>query len=82
MNFVNRLNEQIGEIISSNVRGTLGLVIHGLMVLVLIGILGFLVYWVAQLILTSLVWLIPYLVIILVILAVVYFLAKVKGLYK
>lgn len=82
MNFVNRLNEQIAEIISGNVRGVLGLLIHALLVLVLIGIIGFVVYWIVQLILTSLVWLIPYLVVILVLLAVAYLLAKVKDLYK
>ena len=82
MNFIFRINEQIAEIISGNVRGVLGLVIHALLVLVLIGILGFAVYWIMQVILTSLVWLIPYLVVILVLLAVAYFLVKVKDLYK
>lgn len=82
LDFVNRFNEQIGEIISSNVRGVLGMLIHGLMVLVIIGILGFIVYWIAQLILTSLVWLIPYLVVLAVVGCVAYLLSKVQDLYR
>lgn len=82
MGFVFRINEQIGEIISSNVRGIWGLVIHGVLITVILGILGYGVYWLARLLLTSLVWLAPAIVIVLVILAIAYLLSKVSGLYK
>ncbi|MDD2371344.1 MAG: hypothetical protein PHQ32_05010 [Firmicutes bacterium] len=82
MDFIFRINEQIGEIISSNVRGIWGMIIHGALVTVIIGILGYGVYWVLKLLLTSLVWLTPAIVIILVVLAVAYLLSKVNKLYK
>lgn len=82
MNFIFRINEQIAEIISSNVRGALGLVINGLMLAVIIGILGFIVYWLVKLVLVSLVWAIPIIVAVLALVAVVYLLSKVSGFYK
>ena len=82
MDFIFRINEQIGEIISSNVRGVWGLVIHGALITVILGILGYGVYWLVRLLLTSLVWLAPAIVIVLVVLAIAYLLSKVSGLYK
>lgn len=82
MNFVFRVNEQIGEFISSNVRGAWGLLIHGAVVSVILAILGYVVYWLAKLLLTSLVWLTPVIVIVAAVLAVAYLLSKVSGLYR
>ena len=82
MNFVFRVNEQIGEFISSKVRGAGGLLIHGAVVAVILAILGYLVYWLAKLLLTSLVWLTPVIVIVAAVLSVAYLLSKVSGLYR
>lgn len=82
MDFVLRINEQIGEVISSNVRGIWGLVIHGLLLSVFVGLLGYVVFWLTKLLLVSLVWLAPAIVIVLVILIIAYMLAKVNSLYK
>ncbi|KAF0091221.1 MAG: hypothetical protein FD141_1010 [Fusobacteria bacterium] len=82
MDFVLRINEQIGEVISSNIRGIWGLVIHGLLLFVFVGLLGYIVFWVTKLLLVSLVWLAPAIVIVLVVLIIAYMLSKVSGLYK
>ncbi len=82
MDFVLKINEQIGEVISSNIRGVWGLVIHGLLLSVIVGLLGYGVFWLTKLLLVSLVWLAPAIVIVLVILIIAYMLAKVNGLYK
>lgn len=82
MDFVFKINEQVGELISGNVRGVWGIVIHGLILSVIVGLLGYGVYWLAKLLLASLVWLAPAIVIVLVILIIAYLLSKVSGLYK
>lgn len=82
MNFIHRINEQVAEIISSNVRGVPGLVINGLLLGVLVSIVGFAAYWLIKLILTSLVWAIPIVIVVLAVVAVVYLLAKVSDMYK
>lgn len=82
MDFVLRINEQIGEVISSNIRGIWGLVIHGLLLLVFVGLLGYVVFWLTKLLLVSLVWLAPAIVIVLVVLIIAYMLSKVSSLYK
>ncbi len=82
MDFIFRINEQIGEIISSNVRGIWGMIINGVLVTVIIGIIGYGVYWIVRLLLTSLVWLAPAIVIVLTIMVIAYLLSKVNRLYK
>ncbi len=82
MDFVLKINEQIGEVISSNIRGIWGLVIHGLLLSIIVGLLGYCVFWLTKLLLTSLVWLAPAIVIVLVVLIIAYMLAKVSALYK
>lgn len=82
MDFILRINEQIGEVISSNIRGYWGLVVHGLLLTVIVGLLGYGVFWLTKLLLVSLVWLAPAIVIVLVVLIIGYMLAKVIGLYK
>lgn len=82
MDFVFKINEQVGEIVSGNVRGILGLVIHGLILSVIVGLLGYGVYWLTKLLLASLAWLAPAIVIVLVVLIIAYMLSKVSGLYK
>ena len=82
MDFVLRLNEQIGEVISSYIRGIWGIVIHGLLLSVIIGLLGYGLFWLTKLLLASLVWLAPAIFIVLVILIIAYMLVKVSSIYK
>jgi hypothetical protein len=82
MDLVFKINEQIGEVISSNVRGVWGIVIHGLLLSIIVGLLGYVVFWLAKVLLTSLVWLAPAIVIVLAVLIIAYMLTKVSGLYK
>ncbi len=82
MDFFLRINEQLGEAISSRVRGIGGLLLHSLVLALIIGLVGYFVYWLIRILLASLVWLAPAIVIVLVVLIIAYLLSKVNRLYK
>lgn len=82
MNFILGLNEKLGRLINCRVKGTLGLIIHAILVTIIIALLTYGLYWIIKFFLTSLSWLIPIILIVLAIIVVIYFLDKVDNLYK